>query len=168
MLLKTENNFENIITIGSIPLKSPYRNIVHEQIKAGNAFANIKQLEIIGKYKNLVFDDIREEACKYIWDQAVKMMITTQTNDPTGSESTPTTGIVYIATSNQLLNRIAGNPYYLTWSIFDVDDQDRSPDGFWGSVLLLKSDGYRMNRVQVLTTKAPENEYFIEYQLKQL
>ncbi|MEW5970217.1 MAG: hypothetical protein AB1706_10145 [Pseudomonadota bacterium] len=125
-------------------------------------------LNIVGRYKNLVMDDIKEAACEYLWDQAVKMMITTQVNDPVGTESTPTTGIIYIATENQLLNKIQGNPYYLTWGIYDIDDDGRSADGFWGSLLLLKADDYRMNRVQVLATKPPDTEMFIEYELQQL
>ncbi|MEW5971752.1 MAG: hypothetical protein AB1706_18060, partial [Pseudomonadota bacterium] len=112
------DNFVNIATFQTGKFSNEELKMMAELIADGANF-NAFSWNHLGEFKNLVMDYWKNSMLITLFDSATKLLVTNQATSPQGNESTPTTGILYTATSTQETLRKALNPYRLCYQISD-------------------------------------------------
>lgn len=163
-MIKSGNlNINNIITIAELPTNRYTFNDLKEiakLLRSGRCLEDFESCKVLGKFRNLVMDTRLNEINNYLFNKATKLLVTSNTDTPVGTELTPTTGIIYTATANLITGRSEGNPYYLSFAIMSDN-----ANGTWGSLVLTDSDNLIINRVLTPgVTKESSKVMFIELQ----
>lgn len=158
-MILEENKFENYISVATYPtgkFSQDELRTMAELIADGVNFDTFAW-KVLGHYKNRVMDARKNTMLINLWDAATKLLVTNQTTSPLGNESTPTTGIIYTATSSQEMLRRVSNPYRICYQI-----TDNSANGLWGSLVWTDSSDLIINRVRVPIQKVAGKSVFIE------
>jgi len=157
------SKINNIITIAEFSAnKYTFNDLkqISKLIHNGYCLNDFESCNILGKFKNLVMNTRLEEVNNYIFDNANKLLITNNTTNPVGDETTPTSGIIYTASCQLMTNRVRGNPYYLNWAI--MSDNANGP---WGSLVWTDSNNLIINRVLTPNVVKTSNKVmFVELQ----
>lgn len=163
MIKSDDYKMNNIITIAELPAdKYSFDDLkqISGLLRCGRRLEELDACKVLGKFKNLVMDTRLEEINSYLFNRATKLLITSNTDAPVGTEVTPTSGIIYTATQNLITGRTEGNPYYLSFAV--MSDNANSE---WGSLVFTDSSDLIINRVLTPgVTKVSSKVMFIELQ----
>ncbi|MEW5971571.1 MAG: hypothetical protein AB1706_17105 [Pseudomonadota bacterium] len=159
MIIKEDSKFNNIISIATYPTgKFSLEEIkMMAELIADGADIKAFDWKVLGSFKNRVMDAVKLSMLTTLWDSATKLLVTNQTTSPVGDETTPMTGIIYTATSNQEVLRRVANPYRICYQI-----TDETANGLWGSLVWTTSADSQINRVRVPIQKPIGKSVFIE------
>lgn len=151
--------FQGVFTIADLP-DHVDMNIVKMCMEAGYNLEDLPyRLPNLQKVYNVVMDTYRLEAVEAVYHQIDKLVITTQTSQPSSSE-TSYSGTKYTTIATDIYYRSGiTNPYRIGFQI-----RDAAANGSWGSFVLIDQNGVMINRALANTSKAAGAAKIVDFQ----
>lgn len=151
--------FRGVFTIADLPDHVDL-DIVSRCFDAGLQMEDLPwRLPNLQRIENVVMDSYRLKAVEAVYHQIDRLVITTQTTQPSSAE-TEYTGTKYTTVATDIYYRSGiSNPYRIGFQV-----RDPAANGSWGSFVLIDSNGVMINRALANTSKTAGAAKIVDFQ----